>query len=775
MKTPLNFAWNFVPGFDNAYLEALPQGSPSVDLPHAPVTVPDNYFSETIFQGLWTYEKHFDLTIGENELAFLIFEGVMLKVHPYLNGVDLGEKISGWVAARYDITPFVKATDNRLLVVVDSREDKMVPPFGLVVDYLTFAGIYRPVYLETRPKTYLKSFHAEGSKKGLLTVESLIEGDPEGAEISYSLTFGGKLVKEFKTPTLQLSTVALWDLKTPYLYRLEATLKSKWGVDKLALMVGFREAKFTPEGFFLNDQKIKLIGLNRHQNYPYVGCAMPDSAQREDAEILKMKLGCNVVRTSHYPDSEAFLNRCDEIGLLVIDEVPGWQHISPNPLWRSNYQFFLEAMVEKERNHPSLIAYGTRIDESPDDDDLYGKAIEYVHRVNPSRPCLGVRNFKTSHCLEDIYAYNDFSCGSLSHGLDNPKSVAGAKGKPLLITEHNGHMFPTKQNDFPERRLEHALRHLKVMDDAYSYPNLSGAIGWCAFDYNTHKDFGSGDHVCYHGVSDIYRNPKAAAFAYASQNSPLPVMWIANPPTPGDYDESLSKPLYVFTNCDYVEMYKNDRFVEVFKPDRKDFPHLPHPPILINDYVGALIQDEPFSVHDRALLKEALNLVAQKGIAHVGMKDMAKYAFVIKRNHLNFGKLLALFGKYIGNDGLATVFDFIGYKEGKRVCEKKYGPSTTFSYRYEASCQLLHNGATYDVARVGIKLVDEWGSQLHYAHNLLSFKSLGPIEVLGPRTVSLVGGDISVYVRSLMVSRPMDARLIIMTDQGEHPIDFSVE
>jgi beta-galactosidase len=775
MKTPLNFAWNFVPGFDKTYLDKLPDSAVLVDLPHAPVVVPDNYFSEVSYQGLWTYEKTFDLTKLDTELAFLVFEGVMLKVHPYLNGVDLGEKLSGWVEARYDITPYVKEKDNHLIVVVDSREDKSVPPFGRVVDYLTFAGIYRPVHLEVRPKTYLKSLHAEGDKKGLLRVESVIEGGAEDAEVTYRLTFGGKLIKEFKTTTLQVPNVALWNIKTPYLYRLEATLKSKDGVDSLSLMVGFREAKFTTEGFFLNDQKIKLIGLNRHQNYPYVGPAMPDSAQREDAEILKMKLGCNVVRTSHYPDSEAFLSRCDEIGLLVIDEIPGWQYLGKDKPWRDNFEFFLEAMVEKERNHPSLIAYGTRIDESPDDDELYGKAVNFVHQVNPSRQCLGVRNFKTSHCLEDVYAYNDFSCGSLDHGLDDPKSVKGAAGKPLLISEHNGHMFPTKQNDFPSRRLEHALRHLKVMDDAYRYENLCGAIGWCAFDYNTHQDFGAGDHVCYHGVSDIYRNPKAAAFAYASQNSPLPVMWIANPPTIGDYDECLSKPLYVFTNCDYVEMYKNDKFVEVFKPDVKDFPHLPHAPIVIDDYVGALINNEPFSIHDRALIKEALNLVAQKGIAHVSKKDLMKYVFAVKRNHLDFDKLMALFAKYIGNDNVATVFDFKGYKEGKLVCEKKYGPSTEFSYRYETSAQALQNGATYDVARVSIKLVDEWGSQLHYAHNIVSFRTLGPIEVIGPKTICLSGGDSAVYVRSLMVSRPMDARLIIVTDQGEHAIDFSVE
>jgi beta-galactosidase len=775
MKTAINFGWNFVPGFDKSYLDALPSSAIKVDLPHAPVSLPVNYFSETLYQGLWTYEKTFDLVKNENELAFLVFDGVMLKVHPYLNGHDLGEKISGWVSVRYDITPYVLEKGNRLVVVVDSTEDPHVPPFGRVVDYLTFAGIYRPVRVETRPKTYIKSLHAEGNKKGLLTLDAKIEGDASQSDLTYRLSFGGKLIKEFKTPTLQVPNVALWDLKTPYLYRLEAILKSPFGVDNVTLMVGFREAKFTPDGFFLNDKRIKLIGLNRHQNYPYVGCAMPDSAQKEDAEILKTKLGCNIVRTSHYPDSEAFLSRCDEIGLLVVDEIPGWQYIGKDEAWRNNFQYFVEAMVEKERNHPSLIAYGTRIDESPDDDELYSKAVNFVHQANPSRPCLGVRNFKTSHCLEDIYAYNDFSCGSLDHGLDPRKSVTGAKNKPLLISEHNGHMFPTKQIDFPMRRLEHALRHLKVMDDAYADDTICGAIGWCAFDYNTHKDFGSGDHICYHGVADIYRNPKAAAFAYASQTSPLPVMWIANPPTLGDYDECLNKPLYVFTNCDYVEMYKNDKFVEVFKPDKKDFPHLPHAPIVIDDYIGALMNGEKFSEHDRKIIKEALNTVGRTGFAHMKKSQLLRYFPVLMRNHLSIADISALYNKYMGTNDVANVFDFRGYKEGKLVCEKKYGPSTQFAYRYEVSNQALQNGETYDVARVSIKFVDEWGSQLHYGHNVISFRTLGPIEVIGPKSVALEGGDISVYVRSLDVERTMDARLIITTDLGEKAIDFTVQ
>ena len=145
------------------------------------------------------------------------------------------------------------------------------------------------------------------------------------------------------------------------------------------------------------------------------------------------------------------------------------------------------------------------------------------------------------------------------------------------------------------------------------------------------------------------------------------------------------------------------------------------------------------------------------------------------RNHLSASDVIALYNKYMGTNDVANVFDFRGYKEGKLVCEKKYGPSTQFSYRYEVSNQALQNGETYDVARVSIKFVDEWGSQLHYAHNVISFKTLGPIEVIGPKSVALEGGDIAVYVRSLDVERTMDARLIISTDLGDKAIDFTVQ
>ena len=98
-------------------------------------------------------------------------------------------------------------------------------------------------------------------------------------------------------------------------------------VDEKSLRFGFRTVRFENDGFYLNGQRIKLRGLNRHQSYAYVGYAMPKSVQELDAEILKNELGVNAVRTSHYPQSQHFISRCDELGLLVFTEIPGWQHI----------------------------------------------------------------------------------------------------------------------------------------------------------------------------------------------------------------------------------------------------------------------------------------------------------------------------------------------------------------------------------------------------------------------------------------------------------------
>lgn len=133
--------------------------------------------------------------------------------------------------------------------------------------------------------------------------------------------------------------------------------------------MGFRQAVFQKDGFYLNGHKLRIRGLNRHQSYPYVGYAMPASIQRMDAEVLKKELGLNAVRTSHYPQSQEFINRCDELGLMVFTEIPGWQHIG-DEAWKAQAVENVKDMVIQYRNHPSIILWGVRINESQDDDEF---------------------------------------------------------------------------------------------------------------------------------------------------------------------------------------------------------------------------------------------------------------------------------------------------------------------------------------------------------------------------------------------------------------------
>jgi beta-galactosidase len=145
-------------------------------------------------------------------------------------------------------------------------------------------------------------------------------------------------------------------------------------------------------------------------------------------------------------------------------------------------------------------------------------------------------------------------------------------------------MYPTKSFDQEQRQAEHVRRHLEVLNAAYGDPSIAGAIGWCAFDYNTHKDFGSGDRICHHGVMDMFREPKFAASVYASQCEPAeeivlkPVTFWAR----GERNIGGVLPLIVLTNCDEVELQYGSYSPKRIGPDRKNFPHLPHAPIVFD-------------------------------------------------------------------------------------------------------------------------------------------------------------------------------------------------
>ncbi|HET8783952.1 MAG TPA: glycoside hydrolase family 2 TIM barrel-domain containing protein, partial [Pyrinomonadaceae bacterium] len=259
------------------------------------------------------------------------------------------------------------------------------------------------------------------------------------------------------------------------------------------------------------------------------------------------------------------------LGLLVFEEIPGWQHIGDQG-WKDLSVHYVEAMIKRDWNHPSIILWGVRVNESRDDNDFYTRTNQLAHALDDSRQTGGVRYGYESEQLEDVFTMNDFQI------------PLRAPNRPLYFnTEFIGHMYPTKRNDNVERVMEHTMRHARVHNQLASDAKYTGGLGWCAFDYNTHANFCSTDRICYHGVSDIFRIPKPAAGFYKSQCDPKEevVLEPAFDWSRGDRDESFNVAM-VCSNCDHLKIYIGNRLVADVDPDRKTFPHLRYPPFVAN-------------------------------------------------------------------------------------------------------------------------------------------------------------------------------------------------
>ena len=471
----------------------------------------------------------------------LVFDGAMADAVVYLNGEQLGAHKDGYTPFEARLTGKLAVGDNLLAVKIDGSENPEIPPFGGRIDYLTYAGIYRDVWLKVTPPVSIGSVKIE--TPDVLAAQEIRRASASISPTRRTCRSAGTLTATLRDPhgktiaTASAPAAARVELRDGRArghralgprqpHPLHAS-SSPSATTPSPTRFGFRAAEFTPEGFRLNGRPLKLRGLNRHQSFPYAGYALGRAAQERDAEILKHELHLNIVRTSHYPQSTWFLDACDRLGLLVFEEIPGWQHIGGDA-WKAEAVENVRRMITRDWNHPSIVIWGVRINESQDNHDFYAETNRVAHELDPTRQTGGVRFITDSELLEDVYTMNDFILGNEELGGNRPRTALRPqrettgldKPVPYMITEFDGHMYPTKSFDQEQRQAEHVIRHLEVLNAAYGDPDISGAIGWCAFDYNTHKDFGSGDRICHHGVMDMFREPKFAAYAYASQCEP---------------------------------------------------------------------------------------------------------------------------------------------------------------------------------------------------------------------------------------------------------------
>ena len=762
--------WEFVSEWSEAFARGEAAGVP-VRLPHTVKELPLQYADEKAYQMVCGYRRRLEL--GEDlagKRLFLQFDGAAHIATVYVNGTELAHHRCGYTGFRVDITDAVNlGGENLLAVKLDTRENPEVPPFGFVIDYLTYGGLYREVWLDVKEKSHIQDLYITTPDLNTLKIIPKLS-NAEGCLLLVELSKGERqLVKKaFKASgiiTIDCPKVKHWSPEHPIRYTCRVTLlKIGKIVDQKEVKVGFRTAEFRKDGFYLNGEKLFLRGLNRHQSFPYVGYAAPEKLQREDARILKEELGCNAVRTSHYPQSHHFIDECDRQGLLIFMEIPGWQHIG-DEFWKKQAVENTREMVIQYRNHPSIILWGVRINESRDDDDLYRRTNEAARKLDPSRCTSGVRNFEKSSLLEDVYSYNDFSHTGDNPGCKPKKSVTPDESKALLISEHNGHMFPTKSYDTWQKRQEQALRHLRVLNDAAGDGNHAGCIGWCMFDYPTHRDFGSGDRICHHGVMDAFRNPKLASFAYASQSDGRPVLAVGSAMDIGDYPGGQTGDVQVFTNADSVSLYKNGNFVTKLKQGK--WKGLPHGPMVLDDPIGCLLEtQEGFEKPKAELLRTCLLAIHKRGPAKLTPADMAKMGYAMVKYGMKYEDALDLYGKYIGNwGGEATQWRFDAEKDGMVVKSVTCGPSGKLRVEAFPSHRDLHEGDTYDMAAVRIRIVDEFGNVAPYAQLPVIFSVEGPVELVGPKAVTAQGGMCGTYIRT--VGKPGIARLVIATSRTE--------
>jgi len=571
----------------------------TVSVPHANVITPHESFDPDIFRFVSWYRKHFQADESMRGMQVLAdFQGVMTVAEVYLNGRLVCRHNGGYTSFSVDLTPALKMGEENVLAVrVDSREQKQVPPEGAdkMLGYYLFGGIQRDVQLRVVDPLHIESVYyttaaiepeaevnaqvslcngraAEAS--GVLLVRLLAPDGKEVASIQTNFAVAAGVTQDLRAHLTHLRGVELWDVDHPHRYVVMAEVrKDAAAIDRQRTWIGIRTIRWDAEtgGFSLNGRPLKLRGMNRHQAFAYMGGAAPNRLQRRDARILKYQMGLNMMRCSHYPPDPQFLDECDRIGLLVMDEFPAWQYIGQSKEWQDNAVQSAREMILRDRNHPSIILWGVRGNEASereeDDRALYERTYGLVRELDPARPPGGARLSDGWHgkfVPEEVLTVNDYSD---LRQWPQPVTV-----KPWLITEYgDAEQFPVWVGE--RNLLRFAFRWMRFLDGLYAHPEIAGGIGWAAFDYNSPEFNTPMAITAHHCVDDLFRLPKGfAAFALASQADPViygPMVKIMSRGTPS------TREVWVASNAQEVELFVNGKSIGRAKPT--EYPHAPHP------------------------------------------------------------------------------------------------------------------------------------------------------------------------------------------------------
>jgi len=609
-----------------------------ITLPHTVTPLSWQLWDETGWEKVWIYRQHFGLPSEyAGRRVFIDFEGALTNATVTLNEVLLGEHRGGYLPFAFEVTDHVRAEGlNTLAVVLDSRFNLNVPPNmptparSNSFDFWQPGGIHRPVWLRAVPQTFVTSVQvthhdvldpvkrhssfrvsvdSNAERSDLAVVVQLVSS--KGAVAASSSTQIADLrpgMTELTVDLQHLAEIDLWDVDSPVLYDVVVTLKSAGEtlhVDRLR--TGYREARFEKNGFFLNGRRRYLLGVNRHGYFPFTGFSMPDRVHRRDAEIIKHDLNCNMVRCAHYPQTPSFLDACDELGLLVWEESPGWQYVGDSD-WQDQAADDMEKMILRDRHRPSIVVWGARLNETQDRPKFYARTEALVKALDPSRATSGTvygSYSRTATFQHDVFAYDDYNVRRDLDGDLRPDLLPPLEDRPYLVSEAIATLSsPTTlyNRSQPARVQQHqALDYAHAHNDAMGDERFCGLLAWVAFDYQA----GMGNHfrgVRVSGLGDVFRILKPGAALYRAQVAPserivLEPAFTWDPPEYGhssaycghaeDRSWGPGERALICSNCNRIEVFLGEDRVALAHRDRARFPNLAYPPFFVDLTLGS--------------------------------------------------------------------------------------------------------------------------------------------------------------------------------------------
>lgn len=570
-----NTNWEFVKDIDTANSgQVLSAAHPDniswekVSLPHTPRIEPVNKVTEQ-WQGTCFYRKFFTIAAANNNKHIAIqFDAAMHEADVYLNGKHIYKHVGGFLPFYIDISGKIKiGQPNCILIKLNNQDNPVIPPGKPIkdLDFNYYGGIYRNAWLIIKNKLYISNaVHDDREAGGGIlihdeevtdkTAKVIIKTDvnnsynePVKSQVKVTMVDrSGKVISTAVSKeqsikpggfgsfaqTLIVSMPQLWSPAQPYLYTLKVqVLQNGKETDVQTLKTGIKTFKFEAGGFYLNGKKLNIVGTNRHQEYPYIGYALSDNAQYRDAWKIK-EAGFNFVRCSHYPPSPAYLDACDELGILVMDAIPGWQFFGGKEFQANSFQNIRD-MIHRDRNHAAIVLWEASLNETGMSKSYMDTAHKIVHRelpfkdifstgwrdyafdvFNPARQHLKAPDYykKYNHPKPLLLAeYGDWEYYAQNAGF-NQKEYAGLKSE-----ERNSRQLRT---DGQKRLLQQALNFQEAHNDNLYGPGV-GDVNWLMFDYKR----GYAADLESSGVMDIFRLPKFSFYFYQSQNGPGYLHW----------------------------------------------------------------------------------------------------------------------------------------------------------------------------------------------------------------------------------------------------------